>query len=176
MGVLVRALSPMNFQPAARTASRRRWASKWVAIWASVRTASKRLTRSAELTTCLPMERTSSTVPASTMATYMMALRGEYCMAMVVGAVEHGFEFLLELLPGGVCVFAAGEGVELAGLDAVDELAGFAFGGDEVEPAAGDEAVFVEAEDAIGDGVAVVVVVEEPAVELVLAERGLNRV
>jgi hypothetical protein len=35
---------------------------------------------------------------------------------------------------------------------------------------------FTEAEDAVGDGVAVVVVVEEPAVELSVAERCLNRV
>ena len=91
------------------------------------------------------------------------------------GAVEHGFELVLELLPGGVGVLGAGEGVELAGLDAMHELAGFAVGGDEVIPAAGDEAVLVEAEDAVCDGVAMVVVVKEPAVELVLAERGLNR-
>ena len=32
----------------------------------------------------LPMPRSSSTVPASTMETYMMALRGEYCMAIFV--------------------------------------------------------------------------------------------
>ncbi len=91
------------------------------------------------------------------------------------GAVEEEFEFLFELLPGGVGVFGAGEGVELAGLDAVDELAWFADGGDEVEPAARDEAVLVEAEDAVGDGIAVVVVVEEPAVEVVFAQGGLNR-
>ena len=57
----------------------------------------------------------------------------------------------------------------------MDELAGFAFGGDEVEPAAGDEGVWVEAEDAIGDGVAVVVIIEEPAVEVVFAQGRLNR-
>jgi hypothetical protein len=47
----------------------------------------------------------------------------------------------------------------------MDQLAGFAVGGDEVVPAAGDVGVGVEAEDASGDGVAVVVVVKEPAVE-----------
>jgi len=35
--------------------------------------------------------------------------------------------------------------------------------------------VLVETEDAIGNGVAMVVIVEEPAVEVMLAERGLNR-
>ena len=69
----------------------------------------------------------------------------------------------------------AGKGIELAGLDAVDELSGIALRGDEVEPAAGDEGVFVEAEDAVGDGVAVVMVVEEPAVKVGVAQRGLDR-
>ncbi len=59
-------------------------------------------------------------VPASTIETYMMALRGEYCMATVSEPIEQGFEPLFELLPAGVLVFLAGEGVELAGLDAVD--------------------------------------------------------
>ena len=90
------------------------------------------------------------------------------------GVVEEGFELLIELLPGGVLGAGAGEGVEFAGLDAVNELAGLAVGGDEVEPAAGDKAAFVEAEDAVGDGVAVVVIVEEPAVEVVFANCRLN--
>ena len=124
----------------------------------------------------LPRERRSSTVPASTIATYMMALRGEYCMAILVAPSSIAARFCFEFLPGGVLRLGAGEGVELAGLDAVDELAGLAVGGDEVEPAAGDEGVLVEAEDAVGDGVAVVVVVEEPAVEVLFAERRLNRV
>ncbi len=51
---------------------------------------------------------------------------------------------------------------------------GFAGSGDEVEPAAGDEGVFVEAEDAVGDRIAVVVVVEEPAIELVFADGELE--
>ncbi len=41
---------------------------------------------------------------------------------------------------------------------------------DEVVPAAGDEGVWVEAEDAVGERVAVVMVVEEPAVEFIFAE------
>jgi hypothetical protein len=56
----------------------------------------------------------------------------------------------------------------------VDELARLALGGDEVVPAAGDVGLLVEAEDVRGDGVAVVVVVEEPAVEAGVAECGLN--
>ena len=57
------------------------------------------------------------------------------------GAGEEGLEFGLELLPGGVLGFGAGEGVEAAGLDAVDELLGLAVGRDEVVPAAGDVGV-----------------------------------
>ncbi len=52
----------------------------------------------------------------------MMALRGEYCMAMVVAAGEHGVEGGVEFLPGGVLGFGAGEGVEAAGFDAVDQF------------------------------------------------------
>ena len=38
-------------------------------------------------------------------------------------------------------------------------------GGDEVIPAPGDEALWIKTEDPAGDGVAVVMVVEEPAIE-----------
>jgi hypothetical protein len=36
----------------------------------------------------LPSSRSTSTVPASTSETYMMALRGEYCMAILVAPVS----------------------------------------------------------------------------------------
>ena len=58
----------------------------------------------------------------------------------------------------------------------MDELSRLAGGGDEVVPAAGDVGVVVEAEDAVGEGVAVVMIVEEPAVEMLVAERGLDGV
>ncbi len=90
------------------------------------------------------------------------------------GAGEEFFEVGFELLPGGVFEFGAGEGVEFAGLDAMDELFGLAGGGDEVVPAAGDEGGLVEAQDAVGEGVAVVMVVEEPAVKFIFAECGLD--
>ncbi len=103
-----------------------------------------------------------------------MALRGEYCMAMLGVAGEDGLEAGFELLPGGVLGLGAGEGIEAAGLDAVDELFGLADGGDEVEPAAGDVQVVAEAEDAIADGIAIVMVVEQPAVYLGVAQCRLN--
>ena len=56
------------------------------------------------------------------------------------------------------------EGVEAGLLDSMDELAGLARGGDVVVPAAGDVSLGIEAEDVRGDGIAMVVVVKEPAV------------
>src|ERR1035437_9277019 len=57
----------------------------------------------------------------------------------------------------------------------MDKLARLTGGGDEVIPAAGDVGLLVEAEDVGGYGVAVMMVVKEPAVVAGLAEGGLNR-
>ena len=56
------------------------------------------------------------------------------------------------------------------------QLARLAGGGDVVVPAAGDVGFGVEAEDALADGVAMVVIVEEPAVVAGVTEGRLNRV
>ena len=93
-----------------------------------------------------------------------------------VGAGEHGLKAGGELLPAGVERLGAGQRVEAALLDAMDELARLALGGNEVVPAAGDVGLCVEAEDVRGDGVAVVMVVKEPAVEAGVAESRLDRV
>ena len=77
-----RSRRPISFQPSARIASMACCAAPWLATCSSLRTASNRLTRSAELTICLPSPRKNSTVPASTIETYMMALLGEYCIAI----------------------------------------------------------------------------------------------
>ena len=89
-------------------------------------------------------------------------------------ALKDGGELELELLPRGVLAFCAGECVELEAFDAVNDFFRLSVRGDEVEPAAGDEAVLVEAENSVGDGVAVVVVVEKPAVKVLGADGGLN--
>jgi hypothetical protein len=57
----------------------------------------------------------------------------------------------------------------------VHELARLALGGNEVVPAAGDVGFFVEAQDVGGDGIAVVMIVKEPAVAAGFEERSLNR-
>ncbi|WP_433983681.1 hypothetical protein [Tunturiibacter empetritectus] len=91
-------------------------------------------------------------------------------MASLGLACEESFDLRFELLPGGVDGLCAGQGVESSGFDAMDQLLRLAVRGDEVEPAAGDVGVGVEAEDRVGEGVAVVVVVEEPAVDFIFSE------
>ena len=56
----------------------------------------------------------------------------------------------------------------------MDQLLRLALRRDEIEPASGDVGVRIEAEDAVGEGVAVVMVVEEPAVEVLVAQGRLN--
>src|SRR5580658_4379029 len=56
----------------------------------------------------------------------------------------------------------------------MDQLLGLAGGGDEIEPAAGDVHGGVEAKDAVGEGIAVVMVVEEPGVEVGVTQSGLD--
>jgi len=61
-------------------------ASQCDAYWSFVQTASNRCTKSAEVTTSTPSDRTSSMVPASTREMYGMAFSGEYCIAILAGA------------------------------------------------------------------------------------------
>src|ERR1035437_7459647 len=57
----------------------------------------------------------------------------------------------------------------------MDEFARLACGGDEVVPAARDVRFGVQAQDVGGDGVAVMMIVKQPAVYGGLAESGLDR-
>jgi hypothetical protein len=90
------------------------------------------------------------------------------------GSGEHRIEARLKFLPRGVAVELSGEAVEASGLDAVGEFLRGSGRGDEVKPAAGDVAVGREAEDAEAEWVAIVMVVEEPAVEVGVAQGGLD--
>ena len=142
-----------------------RWATAWEAICSSVRTASNWLTRSAEETISFA-DRAKEFNRAG--VDHRDVHDG------VVGGVLHGQAVVTcqdrceaggEFLPAGVDVLLTGQVVEPAGFDAMDELLRLTVGGDEVVPAPGDVGVGIDTQDASGDGVAVVVVVEEPAVE-----------
>ncbi len=71
-------------------------------------------------------------------------------------------------------LFGAGQSVEVSGFDFVDELDGIAFGGDQVIPAARDHEAFGKSEDAVGDGIAVMMVVEKPGVDVALTQSVLD--
>ena len=58
----------------------------------------------------------------------------------------------------------------------MDQLAGLTIGRHEVVPAPRDEHVRVQTEDAVGDRIAMVVVIEQPDVELGFAQGGLEAV
>src|SRR5690606_10634632 len=79
-----------------------------------------------------------------------------------------------ELLPAEVDRAIAGEMVEDAVLNAVDELVRLPVGRDPVKPAARGGQIFREMRDAPGEDVEAAEVVEEPAVEVEGLESGLN--
>jgi hypothetical protein len=94
----------------------------------------------------------------------------------VAEAAEHGFDAHREFLPSGIEHAAAGQRIETALFNAVQELARLAVCGNEVIPAAGYVRTGIEAQDVRGNGIAMMVIVEEPAVNVGLAQRSLNGV
>ncbi len=94
--------------------------------------------------------------------------------------LEYGREPLMQLAPAGVVLLRAGQCAEVSGLHAMIEPDGLGVAligrsrGDEIEPTARGVNVG-EAEDRIGDLVSAMMVVEEPGVEVLLAQRLLNR-
>ena len=90
-------------------------------------------------------------------------------------ARQHRLQASGQLLPARIEPLDAGQRVQPALLDAMHQLARLARGGHKVVPAPRDVGLLVQAEDAPGDGVAVMMVVEEPAVEAGLADCRLNR-
>ena len=91
-------------------------------------------------------------------------------------AGQHRLQARGQLLPARIESLGAGQRVQPPLLDAMHQLARLARGGHKVVPAPRDVRFRVEAQNAPGDGVAMMVVVEEPAVEAGLAQRRLNRV
>ena len=55
------------------------------------------------------------------------------------------------------------------------QLARLALGGHKVVPAPRDVRLLVEAQNVLGDRIAVMMIVKQPAIEAGLAQRGLNR-
>ena len=78
------------------------------------------------------------------------------------------------LLPAGVTQLLARERIDDAGFDAMDDAARFARGGYQVIPASGDMAVRLKTEYAIGKGIALVVIEEQPPVKVFAAQSFLN--
>src|SRR5580704_9048250 len=81
---------------------------------------------------------------------------------------------LVQFFPSGVEKFLAVVRIEGALLDLMYQLARFTFCRNEVKPAPGDHRVIVQAEDVAGDGIAMVMVVKQPAVNFICAQFGLN--
>ena len=87
---------------------------------------------------------------------------------------EHRLQGVEQLLPSGILALAAGQGIEMAGFDFVDQLYRFALRRNQVKPAARDHQPCWQTEHAIGDGIAMMVVVEQPRVDVAFAQRRLN--
>lgn len=64
----------------------------------------------------------------------------------------------------------------MAGFDAVHQLLGFAIGWHEIEPTARDHQVRPEPKNAIGNRIAMVMIVKEPGVEVALTQRQLDAI
>ena len=92
----------------------------------------------------------------------------------LVVRLEHGFEVLPQLLPRRVLHLAAGQRVKMMALDAVYQLHRLALRRDQIKPAAGDHHGRRQAEHAISDGIAVMVIVEKPAFVAAVAQRSLD--
>src|SRR5438046_4861038 len=87
---------------------------------------------------------------------------------------EHGLDLLKQLLPPRIEVLRAGQTVEMSGLDSVDQLDRLSACGDQVEPSPRNHQAIRQSKDAIGDGIAVMMIVKQPAVDIELAKGGLN--
>src|ERR1700683_1844117 len=73
---------------------------------------------------------------------------------------EHRLQGVKKFLPSRILALAAGQGIEVPGFDLVDQLYRFALRGNKVEPASCDHQARRQTEHAVGDGIAMVVVVE----------------
>ena len=117
--------------------------------------------------------RTSSTVPASTRATYGLALRGRVLHRHPLHAIdEPSFPPRAPARAGRPS--SPGQVVERPRLDPVDQLTRLSLGGNGIGPAAAPGGHRLEIEDAAGRHVRPAEITKKPAVELKLFESGLD--
>jgi hypothetical protein len=97
----------------------------------------------------------------------------------VVGRILHGqrlvwcqhfFQVRVLLFPSGVKSLGAGQGIEVSGLNAMVQLGRLALRGDHVIPAARHMQAGGQPQHAVGDGVAMMMVVKEPSVKAALGQ------
>ncbi len=79
-------------------------------------------------------------------------------------AADEARKILVQLVQAGVDQLLAGQSIERAGFDAMHQLARSPSAGNEVKPAARAHAA-VQPQDASGNGIAMMKIVEEPAVQ-----------
>src|SRR5208282_4140354 len=87
---------------------------------------------------------------------------------------QHLLQTVEQFLPSGILFFRAGQGVQMSRLDLVNQLDGFALGGDQVVPPPRDHESIWQPENAVRDRVAMVMIVEKPGVDVALAQGLLN--
>src|ERR1035438_1063675 len=68
----------------------------------------------------------------------------------------------------------ARQGIEMSGFDLVHQLYWFAFSGNQVKPAPGHHQARRQAQHTVGDGIAMMMIVEKPRVHVAFAQRRLN--
>ena len=79
-----------------------------------------------------------------------------------------------QLLPAGILMLLAGKGIEVSGFNLVHQFYRLALGGNQVKPAPRHHQARRQAEHAVGDGIAMVMVVEQPRVNVAFAQRRLD--
>src|SRR5439155_13723998 len=87
---------------------------------------------------------------------------------------EHYLDLFKKFLPPGIYALRARQTVEMASLDLVDQLGRITARGDQIEPSPCNHQGIRQSKDAISDGIPVMMVVKQPAVDIALAQGGLN--
>src|ERR1700687_3627313 len=88
---------------------------------------------------------------------------------------QDALQFVEQLLPPGILMFLAGQGIEVTGLNLVHEFYRLAFRWNQIKPAPRHHQARRQTQHAVSDGIAMMVVVEEPRVNVAFAQRRLDR-